>query len=136
VRETRRKQDPTRASRRDGPTWAKFPRSRARAILAAGFFTVSLLDGTTVHVLAVTGHATRRIRILGSTACPAGARTTQQARNLLTDPDDAAEKTGFLIRDRDARFTAAFHAVFQSAGIRIITSPVQAPGRTRSWSDA
>jgi hypothetical protein len=68
-------------------------------------------------------------------AHPTGAWATQQARNLLMDLDDVAEKIGFLIRDRDAKFTAAFDAVFQSAGIRIIASPVQAPGRTRSWSD-
>jgi transposase InsO family protein len=33
----------------------------------------------------------------------------------------------FLIRDRDGKFVAAFDAVFQSAGIRIIRSPVRAP---------
>jgi putative transposase len=127
VWETLKKAGLDPAPRRAGPTWAEFLRSQAQAILAADFFTVSLLDGTTVYVLAVIEHATRRIRILGSTAHPTGAWATQQARNLLMDLDDAAEKTGFLIRDRDAKFTAAFDAVFQSAGIRIITSPVQAP---------
>ncbi|MGN9788255.1 integrase core domain-containing protein [Nonomuraea sp. ZG12] len=33
----------------------------------------------------------------------------------------------FLIRDRDARFTAAFDEVFTSLGIRIIKTPVCAP---------
>jgi putative transposase len=32
----------------------------------------------------------------------------------------------FLIRDRDAKYTDAFDAVFTAAGIRIITTPVQA----------
>jgi transposase InsO family protein len=32
-----------------------------------------------------------------------------------------------LIRDRDAKYTDAFDAVFTAAGIRIITTPVQAP---------
>jgi putative transposase len=89
-----------------GRAGAEFLRSQAQAILAADFFTVSLLDGTTVYVLAMIEHATRRIRILGSTAHPTGAWATQQARNLLMDLDDAADRIGFLIRDRDAKFSA------------------------------
>ncbi len=60
-------------------------------ILAADFFTVDLLNGTTIYVLTVIEHVTRRIRILGSTRHPTGAWVTQQARNLLMDLDDAAK---------------------------------------------
>src|SRR6266550_3221300 len=60
-------------------------------ILAADFFTVDLLNGTTIYVLTVIEHVTRRIRILGSTPHPTGAWITQQARNLLMDLDDAAK---------------------------------------------
>jgi transposase InsO family protein len=102
-------------------------RSQAQAILAADFFTVSLLDGTAIYVLAVIEHASRRIRILGSTAHPTGAWVTQQARNLLMDLDGQAEKIKFLIRDRDAKFSAAFDEVFHAAHVRILRSPVQAP---------
>jgi putative transposase len=52
--------DPTR---RSGPTWSQFLRCQAEAILACDFFTADLLDGTQAYVLAVTEHATRRIRI-------------------------------------------------------------------------
>jgi len=115
------------APRRSGPTWAQFLHAQAEAILATDFFTVDLLDGTTAYVLAAIEHATRRIRILGVTAHPSNAWVTQMGRNLLMDLDERAESIKFLIRDRDTRFTAAWDAVFTTAGIRTLRTPVQAP---------
>lgn len=115
------------APRRAGRTWAQFLRSQAEAIIAADFFTVDLLNGAQVHCLAVVEHATRRVRIIGCTAHPTAAWVTQQARNLLIDLDGRAETIKFLLRDRDAKFAAAFDAVLQSVGIRTIKTPVRAP---------
>ena len=55
------------APRREGPGWAEFLRSQAQGILALGFFTADLLNGTKVCVLAVIEHGTRRVRVLGAT---------------------------------------------------------------------
>ncbi len=107
--------------------WGQFLRSQAEAILAAGIFTVGLPDGTNAYVLAVIEHASRRIRILGITPHPTGAWVTQQARNLLMDPDGQAQTIKFPVRDRDTKFTAAFDEAFHAAHIRTLNSPVQAP---------
>jgi putative transposase len=111
-----------RAPRRDGPGWAEFLRSQAQGILALDFFTVGLLNGTTVYVLALIEHGTRRIRILGATEHPVQSWVVQQARNLLMDLEDAGTSVKFVLHDRDASFTAAFDAVFQDAGVRVVRS--------------
>jgi len=115
------------APRRDGPGWAEFLRSQAQGIVALDFFTADLLNGAKVYVLAVIEHGSRRARILGATEHPVQAWVVQQARNLLMDLEDTGTRVKFVLHDRDASFTAAFDAVFQAAGGRIVRSAVQAP---------
>jgi hypothetical protein len=122
-----------RAPRRDGPGWAEFLRSQAQGILALDFFTAGLLNGTKACVLAVTGHGTRRIRILGATGHPVQSQVVQQARNLLMDWEDAGTRAKFVLHDRDASFTATSGPVFQAAGIRVARSAVQAPRPCDRW---
>jgi putative transposase len=115
------------APRRTGPAWSPFLHSQAEAIVACDFFSVDLLDGTRARVLTVIGHATRRIRILGVTRYPTGEWTTQQARDLIMDLGEQAERMKFMIRDRGPDFTPAFDTVLADAGIRTVLCNVRTP---------
>jgi putative transposase len=115
------------APERDHQTWTGFLRGQAHAILAADFFETRTLTGARLYVFAVIEHATRRVRVLGATAHPTAAWTTQLARNLVMDLQDAGATVKYLIRDRDSRYSAAFDAVFEGDGIAVVKTGIRVP---------
>jgi putative transposase len=115
------------APQRTGQTWRAFLDTQAKTIVAADFFHVDTVLLRRLYVLFLIEHGTRRIHLAGITAHPTGEWVTQQAGNLLMNLEDHADCFKFLIRDRDAKFTAAFDTVLAAAGIRIIKTPVRAP---------
>jgi len=114
-------------SRHDG-SWRVFLRAHAATLLAADFFHVDCaVTLSRLYVAFVIEHQTRRVHLLGITRHPTSQWATQLARNLASELEEAGARFTYLIRDRDAKFTAAFDAVFASTGIRTLPIAPQAP---------
>src|SRR6185369_9073040 len=89
------------APRRAGPTWRQFLSAQAHAIVAVDFAHVDTVFLRRLYILLVIEHGRRRVHLARITAHPTGDWVTQQARNLLMDLGERANRIRFLIRDRD-----------------------------------
>lgn len=97
-------------------------------MLAVDFFTVEALSlQLRLYVLFFIELGSRRVHLAGCTANPTGAWVTQQARQYTWTLHEQPSRFRVLIRDRDAKFTRSFDAVFASGGIEVIKTPLRAP---------
>jgi integrase-like protein len=108
--------------------WRTFLRAHAATLLAVDFFHVDCaVSLTRLYVAFVIEHHTRHVHLLGVTRFPTSAWATQLARELTAGLADAGRGFSHLIRDRDAKFTAAFDAVLIACAIEVVTTAPQAP---------
>ena len=69
--------------------------------------------------------ASRRVHVAGATANASGAWAIQQARNLTMTLAENGPRFGFLVRDRDSKFSGTFDAVFEAEGVKVIRTPIR-----------
>ena len=81
----------------------------------------------TLYVLFFIEIGTRRAHVTVSTANPDSSFVAQQARNLAMSLAEEGTQIGFLIRERDAKFSRSFDDVCVSEGIRVTRTPIRAP---------
>jgi putative transposase len=115
------------APERTADSWSTFCVRRPRPSSPPTSSRRFTLTGTRMHILAVIEHATRRIRILGTTANPTAGWVTQAVRNLAMDLHDAGCRARFLIRDRDGKYPALFDTILADAGNEVVLSGVRMP---------
>ena len=109
-------------------SWRTFLRVHAATLLATDFFHVDCaITLQRLYVAFAIEIGTRRVHLLGITAHPTCWWATQLVRNLAGELEEAGHRFTHLIRDRDARFTAAFDAVFHSIGTSVLPTAPQAP---------
>ena len=72
-----------------------------------------------LYVFLVIEVGARYVHVLGVTAYPDGAWTVQQARNLLIDLGERADRFRFFDPGPGRAVHRAFDAVFASAGIEV-----------------
>ncbi|WP_198169533.1 hypothetical protein [Herbidospora daliensis] len=115
------------APERASTTWADFLRSQADALLACDFIETITLDGRRQYILAVIDHATRRVRVLGTTAHPTAHWVPQAFKNLVMDLEDAGCRAHYLIRDRDGKFPALMDEILAEVGIHTVLTGIRMP---------
>jgi transposase InsO family protein len=109
-------------------SWRSFLRAHAETLLACDFFHVECaVSLTRLYVFFVIELETRRVCVLGITEHPGTAWVNQLVREFAWGLEEAGCRFAGIIRDRDAKFTDAFDAVFASLGIEVLKSAPQAP---------
>jgi putative transposase len=111
-------------------TWAEFIRTHLALLAATHFFTVEVLTLpglVTYYVLFFIHLESRRVDVAGITAHPDEPWMQQIVRNVTMDGWGILCSCRYLLHDRDAKYSAAFRSMVESAHIDTLALPARRP---------
>jgi putative transposase len=111
-------------------SWRTFLRAHWGEIAGADFFTTEFWTPRgliTYYTPFVLDLQSRRVHVASSTPTPDGWFMAQTARRLTDPVDGFLAGHRVLICDRDRKWTDDFRRILQSAGVRIVLTPIRAP---------
>lgn len=119
----------TAPERKRQTTWAEFIRRHKEVLWATDFFATEVWSASglvTIYVLFFIQLQTRKVVLGGMTHSPNEAWVKQIGRNV-TGVTGQLTNAGYLIHDRDVKYTEGFDRILQGAGIEPIKLPPRSP---------
>jgi putative transposase len=111
-------------------SWKNFLKAHWDIMAATDFFAVEVWTPRglkTYYVLFIIQLSTRSVHIAGVTTAPNGTFMNQVARNLTDVDDGFLLSSGYLIMDRDKKYTIDFRGHLEREGIQPVRCPARAP---------
>ena len=121
---------PPAPERKHTTTWAAFIRTHLALLAGTDFFTAEVLTLrglVTYYVLFFIHLESRRVDIAGITIHPDERWMQQMARNVTMQGCGTLRDCGYLLHDRDTKYTQSFRAIIASGQVERLVLPAHSP---------
>lgn len=111
-------------------TWKTFLKAHWEQLFAIDFTTVKVWTKgglVTFYLLLVIKLSSRRVHFAGCTPNPHDVWMKQVAKNLTDPLDGFLSPGGYVLMDRDGKYSAAFRHLLKSAEVHVLRLPARSP---------